>query len=418
MSEITLTLRQPAQIGDRSREDFVLSTLDYIPGTVVRGALAAAWLARNGVSRPGTPQRAEFLRLFEGPVRFGALLRTGTEFPSLSLVGHKYPATDDCAVREYDLALIDDAPIQCPDCDSPFEPGKKLRGGRPDKKRRTSVSIGDGGVALSGQLFTRETLAAGQDFTGTIVAPSPSDLDALVALGPVRVGGRRTTHGLAAVTIRNTAQPPTAQLRADGKLVIRLRSPGIFTNRQGRPIPEPDQAELRHVLGMEAKVERRWARWQQVGGWHVASGLPKPAELAVAAGSTYLIWTERTVPQSTLEALGRRGLGLRRHEGFGDLAPPPVLDDGKAAREEKQRSQRQFSDSVAELRGFPARYPRLWPQVREALRGHVNGNARGTAFLERVAERLPDPSMVSALRKFLAMSPQDAAYVAGELTGQ
>lgn len=418
MSEITLALRQPAQIGDRAREDFVLSTLDYIPGTVVRGALAAAWLAGHGVSQPGTKERAEFLRLFEGPVRFGALLRTGTEFPSLSLVGHKYTATDDCAVREYDLALVDDAPLQCPGCGSPFEPGKKLRGGRPDKKRRTSVSIGEDGVARSGQLFTRETLAAGQDFTGTIVAPDPGDLGTLAALGPVRVGGRRTTHGLAAVTIRDAGQPPTAQVRADGKLVIRLRSPGIFTDRQGRPIPEPDQAELRHVLGMEAKVERRWTRWQQAGGWHVASGLPKPAELAVAAGSTYLIETERTVPASTLQALGHRGLGLRRHEGFGDLAPPPVPDDGKAAREQTLRDRRRLLDSVVALRGFPARYSRQWPAVREALLGHAAGDASKTGILQRVAEHHPEPSISAALRTFLAMPLQDAAHVAGELTGE
>jgi hypothetical protein len=44
----------------------------------VRGAFAASWLARNGVSAPRTPERAEFLRLFEGGVRFGPLLRPGT----------------------------------------------------------------------------------------------------------------------------------------------------------------------------------------------------------------------------------------------------------------------------------------------------------------------------------------------------
>jgi CRISPR-associated protein Csx10 len=418
MSEITLTLRQPAQIGDRSREDFVLGTMDYIPGTVVRGAFAAAWLARNGVSRPGTREREEFLRLFEGPVRFGALLRAGTEFAPLSLVGHKYLARDDCDVREYDRAIDDEAPAQCPQCGSPFEQSKKLRGGRPTKKRRTSVSIHESGVAQTGQLFTRETLEAGQDFTGTIVAPDPDDLGRLAALGPLRVGGRRTTHGLAAVTIRDGAQPPTAQVRPDGKLIIRLRSPGIFTDLQGRPIPEPDQAELRHVLGADAKVESRWTRWQQVGGWHAASGLPKPAELAVAAGSTYLISTDGAVSPATLDALGRRGLGLRRHEGFGDLAPPPVVEDGKAAREDKQRARRRLVDSVAALRGFPARYPERWPAVREAMFGYVAGDASKAGILQRVAEHHPDASIGAALRTFLAMPSQDAAYVAGELTGQ
>ena len=31
MNELVLILRQPAQIGDRARDDNVLGTLDYIP---------------------------------------------------------------------------------------------------------------------------------------------------------------------------------------------------------------------------------------------------------------------------------------------------------------------------------------------------------------------------------------------------
>ena len=93
----------------------------------------------------------------------------------------------------------------------------------------------------------------------------------------------------------------------------------------------------------------------------MASGLPKPAELAVVAGSTYVISTERAVPDAILDRLSLRGLGLRRHEGFGDLAPPPVLKPGRRAREQQQRHRRDLMDAVAALRGVPVRFPRLWP---------------------------------------------------------
>ncbi len=162
MSELVLTLRQPAQIGDQAREDFVLSTMEHVPGSVVRGAFAAAWLARHGVSAPGTPERAEFLRLFEGEVRFGPLLRPGTEFLPLSVVTHKYPAEETCAEVEHDRALIPEAPLRCPDCGSPLDQVKALQGDRPPVRRRTSVSIGESGVARRGVLFTRETLEAGE----------------------------------------------------------------------------------------------------------------------------------------------------------------------------------------------------------------------------------------------------------------
>jgi CRISPR-associated protein Csx10 len=420
VSELTFTLRQPAQIGDRAREDFTLGTLDYIPGTVARGAFAAAWLARNGVAEPGTSQREQFLRLFEGQVRFGALLAAGTEFTPLSVAGHKYQHTDDCPVIEYDLAEAEPGwfPEPCECCGSPFEQRKGLRGDgkeRLRKQRRASVAISDRGVAASGQLFTRETLEAGQRFTGTL-AGTDDDLAILAGLGPVRVGGRRTTHGKAEVSIAATVPPPTAEQREDGKLIIRLRSPGIFTDQRGRPSLEPDAAELRHVLGTDAKVIERWARWHQVSGWHIASGLPKPGELAAGAGSTYLVEADGDVCAETLAALGLRGLGLRRHEGFGDLAPPPELGEGKNARDKKALEQQRLIDSVRPLLGFSARFPRQWPHVREALRGHVSGNTRSTVVLERVAEHHPDPAMGAAVRAFLRMSHEDAEHVVEELT--
>lgn len=418
MSELILSLRQPTQIGDRAREDFVLSTMEHVPGAVVRGAFAAAWLARNGVSAPGTPGRAEFLRLFEGEVRFGPLLSPGTEFLPLSVVTHKYPPQDDCAETEYDRALTEDVPLHCPDCGSPLEQLKALRGDRPPVRRRTSVSVGESGVARRGVLFTRETLEAGQEFRGPLVADDPSLLAVLAGLGPVRIGGRRTTHGLAEVSIRDDAgrpPQPAVQRRDDGKLVIRLGSPGIFTDSHGRPRRDPDPAELTEVLGTPAHVEAAWARWQQAGGWHVASGLPKPAELAVVAGSTYIISTERAASDAALNSLSRRGLGLRRHEGFGDLAPPPALRPGRRARDEQAREQRRLLDAVAPLRGVPIRYARQWPPLVAAMTAHAGGDPDATRRLRRVAETFPDPAVSAALRAFLNFAPQDAAYVAGEL---
>lgn len=342
MSELTLKLRQPAQLGDRARKDFVLSTMDHIPGAVVRGALAAAWLARNGVSKPGTAAREEFLKLFEGGVRYGPLLADGSEAASLSVIGHKYAPTENCEYVEIDCAAEDpgyEPPPECRDCGSPMEQARGLRAARPGKVRRTSVAIGIGGTPRNGELFTRESLRDGQVFRGPIIADDPDLLRILGELGPVRVGGRRTTHGRADIAISNGTAPPAVRPRQnDGLLVLRLRSPGVFTDDRGRPSRDPNPRELEEILDTPVTVLRRWTRWEQIGGWHAASGLPKPQELAVSAGSTYLLQTERIVADTALDELSRRGIGLRRHEGYGGLAPPPELIPGKnAVLEELQR---------------------------------------------------------------------------------
>jgi CRISPR-associated protein Csx10 len=353
MSTLTLTLRQAAQLGDRPREDFVLSTLEHIPGSVVRGAFAAAWIRKNGPPESGL---AEFRRLFEGGVRFGTLLRPGTEFDSLAVLRHKYPHAGACQVPDYDRAVLaagdgrktgrGEPPLNCPQCHSPLEPGRGIRrDGEPDraeKRRRTSVAIGESGVAVRGQLFTRETLRPRESFTGTLVAENPADLELLRGIGPVRVGGRRTTHGLAEVSIAAETRPPEPRLLNGGQdLVLRLRSPGIFTDSFGRPRPEPDETELERALGVPAAVSRSWTRWEETGGWHVASGLPKPSEMTVAAGSTFLIHTERIIPPEAVTALSLRGVGLRRHEGFGDLAGPPAIRLGLKERQQEEQRRRQ-----------------------------------------------------------------------------
>jgi CRISPR-associated protein Csx10 len=415
MSVLTLTLRQPAQLGDRPQDDFVLATMKHLPGTAVRGAFAAAWIARHGAPEPGNPRRTEFLRLFEGGVRFGALLRPGTEFASLAVARHKYDPNPDCQIVAHDQARGDDPPPQCPDCGSPLETRAGITGEAPKTRRRTSVAIGDNDVAIRGALFTRETLNAGQSFTGTLIAGDPGDLPLLARLAPVRVGGRRTTHGLADASITDGEIPGLEPL-GEQTFVIRLRSPGIFTDPCGRPAREPSDEELSDILQVPARVRRSWTRWQEVGGWHIASGLPKPSELAVLAGSTFIIETERAPGLRAVEALARRGVGLRRHEGFGDLAPPPVLQEGLLARKEGERHLRAVMDTVAPLKGVPVRWPERWPALRNALAGFARGEAAAARHLHQEAGNASDAGIASALQALLAMPAADARYAAGELS--
>jgi CRISPR-associated protein Csx10 len=427
VSRLTLTLEQPAQFGDRARKDFVLSTMEYIPGSVVRGAFAAAWLARYGVTKPGTPERKQFLDLFEGGVRFGALFREDTEFMSLAVVGHKYdPDEDACEIVDYDRAMTDDdPPMTCPQCRTPIELRrselpKGMHGDRPGPGRRTSVAIDEHGVARDGQLFTRELLQAGQEFRGTLIA-SKDQQAILTDLGPIRVGGRRTTHGLAKVAINDAGTPPTAQQRKDGKLVIRLRTPGIFTDDYGRPAGEPSPADLHAALGVKASVADRWIRWEQSGGWHVASGLPKPQELTVAAGSTYLIeiqdHEERFRADASLAKLAAHGLGLRRHEGFGDLAPPPFLRPGKAQRDAEIARLRRVADKTAPLRALPLKVrEETWTALRTRMASHASGDPRAAEPLCRFSAGYPDAAIREAMTYFLSLSPADARHVVEELT--
>lgn len=415
MSLLRLTLRQPAQIGDRVRNDAVLTTLRHIPGAVIRGALAAAWISRHGAPEPGTRGRAQFLELFEGGVRYGPLF-AGEPVPSLAVLTHKYPPTPECDHVDLDEVEHPDPPGQCAQCDSPWKQETSLR--RDDSivvRRRTSVVMTSAGVAQRGGLFFRDRLAERRDdgtplaLEGHLVTDDPSAAEALAALERVRIGGRRTTHGLAEVTIDLDTAPPPPERTPDGQIVLRLRSPAVFVDEQGRPTAEPKSHHLEPFLGTGAEVTRSWYRWVHIGGWHAASGLPKPTEVAVAAGSTYLVRPAGPVSDDALRELAAKGLGLRRHEGFGDIGPTATVRPGRVGLEAERGRVR----AVAAVRGLSTR-PQAWQRIVELLAAHADGDATAGTQLTQLADKFPDAVVRAAMRRLLTYTPDDTRAVLQE----
>jgi CRISPR-associated protein Csx10 len=418
VSVLQLTLKQPAQIGYRSRSDFVLPTLRHVPGAVVRGALAAAWIARHGESTPAHPRRAEFLELFEGGVRYGPLF-SGEPFPSLALLSHKYDSTDRCDHDDLDEVTHPDAPSACPQCGSPWAAQTTLRS-EADLvvRRRTSVVMHHSGVAARGGLFSRERLPARRSdgselcFTGHLMARDPASLRVLADVGPIRIGGRRTTHGLATVDIDQAGMPELPERLDDGTVVLRLRAPAVFVDAHGRPSPTPEH-HLGRYLGQGCRITRSWYRWETVGGWHIASGLPKPAELAVTPGSTFLVRPARTITDQDLRLLAEHGVGLRRHEGFGDLGPTASARPGRLAREADRRRRENLVARVAAVRGLATR-PDTWKRVTELLTGHADGDTAATTQLNTVVSRMTDPAIRVAMERLLGYAPDDVRTVLQE----
>jgi len=377
---LTVTLRQRALVSDKLRSDSVQTTLDHLPGSVVRGAFAAAWLADHGGT--ADTDRAGFLRLFEGGVRYGPLF-VGRPPTPLSIVTHKYryqTSGQVCPDLECDEALTGDAPPYCGTCGVPLEPARGARD-KSETSRRASVSIHSSGVAVRGQLVTRETLSPEQAFRGNLVA-DPTLLDRLAGLGPIRVGGRRTTHGRAEVAV-DAAAPELPERLPDGRVVLRLRSPGIFVDNSGRPSRDPNAAELAELVGSAVTVHRRWFRWATVPGWHAASNLPKPSELAVAAGSTYLISADGGIGADTLAAMAARGIGLRRCEGFGDLGGPFPIEPGGRALSERARQEAKQARAVAKDAGLNQKEQAA---AMEALTAYVRGEITNVELIGRIRQ--------------------------------
>lgn len=325
MPEVTAIARQGLAIGGPAEVGFDKTTLPYVPGSTLRGALAAAWIAEHGIPAAGNPRRKDFIGLFERDVRYGPLFQEGTTVVPLTATWCKYPSTPACGDWSADAAIDGDA-RSCPHCGNGTDTGKgEVTGVRMRRILRTELD--DDGRPVDGRLYARHELDSGVTYRGHLTGTHPW----LQQPREIWLGGRTSTRGLAQVQVAAEPGKPAGPVipvpaAADGALVVRLTSPAIIVDDAGRPVLDPVPAILQ-VLGLPSSaVENRrcWTRPVRVGGWHAASGLPKPTELAMEMGSAVrLRLRDQPSPQS-LERLAAAGIGLRRIEGFGSVQVNPA----------------------------------------------------------------------------------------------
>lgn len=328
MPEVIAIARQGLAIGGPAEVGFDKATLRYVPGSTLRGALASVWITEYGTPAAGSQWREEFIRLFERDIRYGPLFQDGTAVVPLSATWCKYPSTPACAAWSADAAVDGDS-LTCPHCGNGTDTGKgEVAGVRMRRVLRTELD--DAGRPIDGRLYARHELESGVTYRGRIAGTDPW----LEQARDIWLGGRTSTRGLVTVSVTPesgepaTATPP-ASARADGALVVRLTSPAIIVDDAGRPTFNP-VPEILRVLRLPASAvevdgRRCWTRPVRVGGWHAASGLPKPTELAMEMGSVVTLLLRDQPGPDALRRLAADGIGLRRIEGFGavQVNPPP-----------------------------------------------------------------------------------------------
>ncbi len=308
--QVTVTAHQRLALGSGSEVSFLTGSHEYVPGSVLRGALAAAWIAEFGPPTLNPASGRRFRELFDSEIRYGPLYPTGSQRRPLSVFTCKYPRTPVCATAVVDEAFAKLTP--CPGCKRRLARSKGQlevpARWRTQRAIRTAIDPATG-RAKDGALYAADALPAGAILSGTIHGHHPW----LEGQRTIHLGGRRTVGGASDYTATTTrpAPPPPALTET---LVIRLISPAIFVDTAGCPRLDPDRTL---DLGNAADVERSWAREVLWSGWHVASRLPKPAEVCAEAGSTYRIRGSDTALAAVAERIVRDGIGLRRAEGFG-----------------------------------------------------------------------------------------------------
>jgi len=366
---LTLQLCAPTALHRTRAGVQYVGTLDYIPGTTLRGALAEAYLAEHGA--PDDTLRALFL---SDQVQYGDLWPV-VEGKQTTLL----PATAQACKRRglkhrqsFRDALLnvwatDGDGKKCPECDEaldrvggylcsldPVEPVS------PHSRLRVSTAIERStGTVTREMLFTQHTLTdlrKAEDktpllFRGMVRLSDPalqSELMRLLQSNTSLFLGAGRSRGLGQVEVKAWSEAPAteplaerwrqfneAAQRAGGEAGKRYFSLTLLSHLALRDdLLRPVLGEITpQHFGLPNGVT--WVRYPSsdrpvlflsaitVPGWNAALGLPKPDTIALARGSVLLGQYDAGQEQAVLARLTQieaEGVGERRNEGFGRVA--------------------------------------------------------------------------------------------------
>lgn len=410
-----LDLQSPHSAARTSEKGNHVSVHAVLPGSVVRGAFAAVWWAAHG-KVPAASQ--VFAALFDESLRVGQAIPDGADLRGASEWFCKYeskPTCEEFRVDDAVLAAKGRTAAHACTCGGPAKQSAGWYQPQLNRLRLTATQLSPDEKPESGLLYSREVIAAADKkghptrYTGELGVPPGEDPNWLHNT-VIQVGGKRSLSlGLARVSIEDL---PKTEAGAPDPAVLRLTSPTILLDEFGAPslAEQALEAEIGRVSGDPIQIVHAggrpgsWIRSELVTGWHMRSALPKPAEWAIAPGSTAVI--------SGLTPDGARrlaaGIGYRTLEGFGavDVIDPAATPDPPAPiGGERARSllrfvaERQRGQTRAEVR-------RELNAMLAAVRSGADPSAAAAAAMTRPMARQLLGAGQAALRNLYALRTQ------------
>lgn len=345
-----ITLEEPVLVTALEGDPNTAASFSYLPGSVLRGAVIAAYLRQNHLPTLDDANTTVRRLFFDGQTCYlnGYLVdreqqrslprplswqqekdkqRQETEENPADLVDFAYEKPEDNLDEQWK------APTK------PFFSFTKTSGEvrwlSPDKTLAVHTQrdpVKGRSTAERGAVYQYEALAAGQTFAAAILC-NDADAETLAGLldGQHNLGGSRGA-GYGRVqfqtvpTKSNREIPVEMDIESNGRFLVTCLSDVILQNEQGQF--QADAELVRTALERKLECKLRWFESDHpvafmngtpLGGFNRKWGLPLPQAKAISMGSIFCF----EPPNCTIEQLHTiemEGIGLRRAEGFGRLA--------------------------------------------------------------------------------------------------
>lgn len=365
---VIVRLDEPLLIAQHAPSGNQYDAQNFIPGSVILGALASQAAKRNDLSQPAT--YADFITLF----RRGAVCAP-VLYPADEHENNLYPAIPaplgllTCSVhpfggekKDHELHWAKDHE-RCPTCDARLEAVDKFMVLRATTKKRTlspktvaelHIEVNpQSGRVKPNQLYGYTALSVGQYFVGELLCADEDTWTRLQRMTGVaekqplvwRLGkARRRGYGQVTAWLErcDDQQATWVQLALEERvtepqtLSLTLLTDTILQNAWGQQATGFEASWLEPALGLgQIKITHAYARTRTVDTFNATLGLPRWRDTALLAGS--VAYLELQSPpadwQERLRRLETAGIGLRRNEGFGRLAfNHPIYDKRDALK--------------------------------------------------------------------------------------
>ena len=371
---------------DTSTKNYV--SLNYIPGTVIRGAFANRYIAKYGINGKFEEiflgGNAIFKNLYPISSRYRKNVILSNPFPKTAYSCKRWPGfpRDETVTKQthgvYDTIFLRAFSKRVPECLKCGEPLKGIGIGGfynlLNDGTYASSGIGESktvfthtavrystGTAKHRQLYNEEAITENQSFRGAIIAEDQyiSFLSTLLAENEniLRLGrGRTRGYGKVRASIESPSQENEPleyfkeRIEKFSKLAVQfggvkntlyftidLISDAIILDDYLRFKKFTDEKYISSLLSTDCKELYSVSNTRQILGWNVAWNLPKPAYSAIEKGSTFLFeapYSEDLI--KNLYELESKGVGIMREEGFGFISISDKFHIDNYFKEEKQ----------------------------------------------------------------------------------
>ncbi|WP_353684546.1 RAMP superfamily CRISPR-associated protein [Thermodesulfovibrio sp. 3907-1M] len=324
-----ITALSPLIFSSNTGDPNMVATLDYIPGSHLRGLFANEFIEKNKLNAVAESDERFFKWFIKGEIKFLNAYIASRDYQNEFQIHYPVPLSiqrekhDDSKIYDLLLTEIEDEEIQTKPFDGNYcrlkessiylESLNKSINFHHSRDRHT-------GVAKQGIIFNYESIDEGQVFEGFILSSAENLLEFKKSFPQgVYYLGRSKSNQYGKVRFEILSDEPfefyseikDSDIKA-GEAVLTLLSDTIIYNENGFPVV--DIKEFERAIG--CPVKKAFIRAKEWEGFISVWRLKTPLEICFTAGSAFIIDVkEDDIPR--LRQLQKKGIGMLTHLGFG-----------------------------------------------------------------------------------------------------